>query len=433
MSEPAETERADATASGLEVSVEEGDDATRLVTVRVPADRVERIRERERDELGGSINLDGFRPGEVPGRVVEERYGEVVDRRVRRSTAEEALRDVLRDADLRPVDRPEVTSVSYERGGDLTFEARIEVAPTPELERIGGFRIDRPAAEVTDDDVDEVLGRLREDHAVWEPATREPVDGDQVAVRITPLDEEGDPADRDDEGPDEPYRFELGEGSAIPEVEEAIKTLEPGGSGDFEVRFPDDFDDADLAGATRPLHIELLEVKEKDLPPLDDEFATQIGDFGSMEELREAVLDDLRSHREEEAEEEVRRTLLDSIIEANPFEVPETMVEQYLDRVIDAPDEADPEQVQEARRQFHPRAEQEVKRQLVLDRLMEREGVEATEEELDDRLREIAESRDARPEEVRRRLARQQQLDGVRRHIATEKLFERLKEQSEVR
>lgn len=432
MAEPVDTERPDAPASGLDVTVEEEGDATRLVTVRVPAERVERIRERERDELGGSINLDGFRPGEVPGRMVEERYGEVVDQRVRRSTAEDALRDVLRDADFRPVERPEVTSVSYERGDDLTFEARIEVAPTPELERIGGFRIDRPDAEVTDEDVEEVLGRLRDDHAVWEPATREPADGDQVAVDITPLDEEGEPGESDD-GTDEPYRFELGEGYAIPEVEEAIKTLEPGETGEFEVRFPDDFDDADLAGATRTLHIELLEVKEKDLPPLDDEFATQIGDFGSMEELRSAVLDDLRSHREEEAEEEVRRTLLDSIIEANPFEVPETMVEQYLDRVIDAPDEADPEQIQEARRQFYPRAEQEVKRQMVLDRLMEREGVEATEEELDARVREIADSRDVEPDEVRRQLARQQQLDGVRRHIATEKLFERLKEQSEVR
>lgn len=433
MSETVETERPDARTSDLDVTVEEVGDATRLLTVRMPAGRVERIRRRERDRLAGSISLDGFRPGQVPGRVVEDRYGEVVDERVRRTAAEEALRDVLEDADLRPVDRPEVTDVSYERGGELTFEARVEVAPAPELERIGGFRIDRPAAEVTDEDVDEVLGRLREDRAVWEPAARRPDDGDQVAVRITPLDDEGDPAERDGEGSDEPYRFELGEGYAIPEVEEAIRSLEPGASGEFEVRFPDDFDDDDLAGATRTLHVELLEVKEKDLPPLDDALATQIGDFGSLEELREAVRDDLRSHREEEAEEEVRRSLLDSIIEANPFEVPRALVEQYLDRVIDAPDEADPERVQAARRRFYPRAEQEVKRQMVLDRLMEREGVEATEEEVDERLQEIAESRDAEPGDVRRQLARQKQLDGVRRHIATEKLFELLKEQSQVR
>lgn len=426
------TESPDTPASGLQISVEEGAGSTRHLTVEIPAERVERIRDQERTQLGSSLNLDGFRPGKVPGRVVEERYAEVVDERVRRTGVEEGIREALQGADIQPVSQPEVRNVRYQRGGDLVFEAEVEVAPTPELERIGGFRIEEPSTEVTEEDVDEVLTRLREDEAVWEPATRTPEDGDQVAVRIIPLDEEGEPAPSGEEEK-EPYRFELGEGYAIPDVEDAIRTLEPGATDEFEVRFPDDFDDEDLAGTTRPLRIELLEVKEKSLPPLDDEFASRIGDFEDIGDLRSAVVEDLEQHRREEADEAVRRSILDSIIEANPFEVPEAMVDRYLDRVIDAPDDVEPEKLQEARREFYPRAEQEVKRQMVVDHLMEREGYQATDQELEERIREIAARRDMEPDELRRQLSRQQQLEGVRRHIATEKLFDHLREESEVR
>lgn len=425
--EATDTEEAGATPD-LDVSVRDEAEGKRRLSIRVPAGRVEQVREAERRQLGSSLNLKGFRPGKVPPEVVEQRYGEVVVERTLRTVVQEAYREALVEADLRPVSDPELDEVRHRDDGDVTFEALVEVAPTPELERIGGFRLERPSVEVEEEDVDEVLERLREDEAVWQPVTRAPAEGDQVAVRIVP--EDGEEAEG--EGA-EPYRFELGEGYAIPDVEEAILSLEPGESDDFEVRFPEDFGDDELAGTERRLRIDLLEVKEKDLPPLDDEFATRIGDFEGMEDLRGAVVEDLQRHREEEAEEVVRRSLLDSIIEANPFTVPESMVERYLDRVIDAPDDVDPEELQEARRSFYPRAEQEVKRQLVLDHLMDREGFEATEEEVDARIREIAEQREMDPEDVRTRLRRQQRLDGVRQHIATEKLFEHLKEKSEIR
>lgn len=415
----------------LEVDVREGAGGTRIVSVTVPAGRMESIRARERSELGGSLDLKGFRPGKVPPKVVEKRYGEVVDERAARTGVDEAWREAIERTGLEPVDRPEISDVHYGEGEALTFRAEVEVAPTLELERIGGFRIDRPAVDVEEDEVEEVLERLREDHAVYEPVERPPEEGDQVAVHVVPLDEEGEPQEEVGEDRD-PYRFVLGEGNAIPDVEEAIQTLGPGESGDFRIGFPDDFSDEELAGTRRRIRVDLLEVKARDLPALDDRFAAQVGDFASLEDLRSAVLDDLRDHREEEAEESVRRDLLDSIVEANPFDVPRAMVDRYLDRVIDAPPEADPEEVQEARRSLYPRAEQEVRRQMVIDHLMEREGFEATDEEVDARIREIAGRREETPADVRRQLARSGRLDGVRHHLAVEKLFEDLKTRSDL-
>lgn len=426
-----DTDETGAATSELDVSVEEGDGWTRTIRVRVPADRMARLRAKERDQLGSSVNLKGFRPGKVPDAVVEQRFGEVVDRRTEETAVEEVLREALRTAELEPASRPEVRNVRYSEGEEMVFEARLEVVPTLELERVSGFRIDRPETGVTDEDVREVLDSLREDHGVFQPVDRPPEEGDQVSVRITPLDEAGEPEEGEDEG--EPYRFVLGEGYAIPDVEEAILSLEPGGRDDFRIAFPEDFSSDELAGRTRRIRIELLEVKARELPALDDRFAADVGEFDSLEELESAVLEDLQRHREEEAEEEVRRGLLDAIIEANPFDVPSSMVERWLDRVIDAPEEADPEKVQEARRRLRPRAEQEVRRQLVVDHLMQRGGYSASDEELAERIGEIAASRDESPEEVRRRLARQGRLEGMRQHLATEKMFDELKEGSRVK
>lgn len=412
----------------IEVTVREEAGWTRVLEVRVPAERMDEFRVEQRSRLGGTLDLEGFRKGKVPPEIVEKRFGDQLDELVVRAALDDLVREALQEAGVQPVDNPELESLRYEKGEEMTFEAEVEVAPTVELERIGGFQIDPPSTEVTDQDVDEVLDRLRDDHAVYEPVDRPPEEGDEVSVQIVPVDEDGQP----EEEPGDPYQFTLGEGYAIPDVERAIATLGPGESGDFEVTFPEDFSSDELAGSTRTLRVEVREVKARDLPALDDRFAAQVGDFESMEGLRSAVVEDLRRHREEEAEETVRRRLLDSIVEANPFDVPGAMVDRYLDRVIDAPEEADPEEVQEARKRFRPRAEQEVKRQVVLDRLMERGGYEATDEELETRVREIADRRDQEPEEVRRQLARQGNLEGVRHHVATEKLFEELKERSDL-
>lgn len=416
------SDRAD---TDLDVSVEETSALKRRLIVTVPSDRVEDVRERERKELGSSLNLKGFRPGKVPADVVEKRYGPAVQERTVRSAVEDAYREAVDSLGLQPVSRPEVRDVRYERGGPLQFRAEVEVMPELDLERTGGFRIERPSTEVTDEDVEQVLARLRDDHAVWKPVDRPPREGDQVSVRIWPEEEDGE------EKP-EPYRFELGEGYAIPAVEDAIVTLEPGSEDVFDVEFPEEFGDDELAGRSRTLHVELMEVKEKELPDLDDAFAAQVGDFEGVEQMRNAVREDLQRHRDEEADEAVRQRILDSIIEANPFEVPDAMIDNYLDQMIDAPPDADPEEVREARSSVRPRAEAEIKRQLVMDHLLEAGGYEATDEELDERLRSIAERRETEARDVRRQLVRENRLEGMRQHIAAEKLFEKLKKDSKI-
>jgi len=446
-------------ASDLEVRVEEGEGWERRLTITVAPRRVARTRAREREQLSKSVRLKGFRPGKVPDEVMEQRFGPAIDDRTIRRLVEDAYREAVQGEDLHPVGEPEIDSVDHREGESLSFRATFEVVPEITLERTGGFRLERPTVEVGEEEVQELLGRVRDEQAVWEPVTRQPEEGDMVSVRIGPAGgeeaaggEDGKTGADADEAAEaggaeavqpegtkagEPelrsYRFALGEGQAIPGVEVAIQTLSPGESGDFEVSFPEDFDDEEMAGASRRLHIELVDVKRKSLPALDDELARSVGDFESVEALRDAVREDLERAAEQEAEDTLRQQILDSIAEANPFEVPKAMVENYLDRVIEAPEHADPERVQEARRQVYPSAERQIRRQLILDRLLEEGEYDATEEELEARIEELGERRGVDPRDLRRQLDRRSQTERLRRQIAVEKVFEALRSRSEIR
>lgn len=421
------TDNQQATSDGLDVAVEELEAWKRRLTITVKPERVARTRERIREELAGQVNLKGFRKGHVPPRIIEERFGPVVDERTVQSLVDQAYREAMAREELDPIGEPRVGNVQYDRGESLTFQAEVEIMPAVRLDRVGGFRVERPEIEVEDEEVTEVLDRLRDEHASWRPADRAPEEGDLVSVRIGPAEKE------EELGESDQYRFELGQGYALEEVEDCITTLEPGESGVFDVTFPEDFDDQSMAGREQRLRIELHEVKKKELPPLDDELASQVGDFRDLEALRDAVREDVYRHHEEEAERAVREQLVDGLIEANPFEVPEAMVSSYLDQVIDAPEDAPEEEVAAARQQVRPQAERQIKRHLILDRLVEREGLEATDAEVDERVQELAEERDSSPAAIRRQLAREDQLEQLRRQLAMEKVFDYLKAESTIK
>ncbi len=401
----------------------------RRVTVTVEPGHVAATRRKEGKKLGKSVRIKGFRKGKVPPRVIEERYGPAIDERTITALVNEGFREAVRDHDLHTVGEPSVDDVKYEPGESLSFSVDVEVMPEFTLERLGGFRIERPEVQVEEADIDELLAGMAGDRAVLEPVERCPETGDVVSVQIRPADPDPD----SEEGTEQkPFRFELGAGYAIPDVERSIVGLEPGSSGVFDVAYPDDFGNEDLAGSTRSLEIELVDVQAKRLPELDDDFARDVGEFETIDELRTAVRDDLIRHREEEADGTVREQVLDAVLDANSFEVPPGLVSSYLDRVLEAPEDADPERIAQARESVRPAVERQIKRDLVLERLIDDHDAEPTSEDVAERLREIGEKNGLSVSEVRQRLAKEKRLDALRRDMAVSKVFDMLLEQSEV-
>lgn len=421
--------------SRLTIDLSEEDAWRRVLHITVPADLVEEEEKRTAKKLAKEMKPPpGFRKGKVPARVVKQQYGEVLRREAVDQVIQEAYREALRARELRPISKGEVENVQYQPEDDLKFQVAFDVEPAVELSRLGGFTVERPGIEVDEGEVDQVLERVREQHGVWQPIEEgKPEDGDQVSVSIERAE--------DDESWSEPsdYEFQLGKNEAIPDVEEAIRSLEVGGADEFTIGFPTTSQEEgpeegqDEAEATSHLRITLKGRKTLELPELDDELAREASDVETLEELREKIRTDLGREAEREADKQVRQRLLNAVLEANPFEVPRSMVDQYMESVLgEQKDQLPQEKLQEIREAMKGEAEAAVKRFLVVERIAATQELKATEDEVDEKVREIAESNEVEPDQVYGQLQKAGRLDALEREITEEKVFNFLKEQSTI-
>jgi len=293
------------------------------------------------------------------------------------------------------------------------------------LQRLGGFRLTRTVPAVTAAQVDAQLNVMREQRAPWTPVAGEkpkPKDLVDVAIATRENSEVKDP---------QPYQFVLGEGRAIPDVEARIMGLTPGESVDATVRFPDDFAEEAKRGQTRDIQLTLREVKRQELPVLDDAFAREMGDFESLDALRSAVAEDLKKEAEREADARVRAELVEQIVQANNVVAPRPVVERVLGMYAQAY-EIPEERWEKFAQEFRSVAESQVRRDLVLDTVVESQNLRATEAELDQRIQELAERRGMKAAELYASLEKAKRLRDVARSITEEKVFAYLLSQSTV-
>jgi trigger factor len=426
-----------ATTTPLQVSVQEPTSWSRRVSITVPAERVNRTRTAVTTQIARNVRLPGFRKGHIPQRILEKQFGPSIEQETLDRVIQEAYREALDQEGLRPITQGMIDNVHYHDNAELHFEAEFEVQPEVKLARLSGFTATQPPSEVGEDEVDSVLERLRDERGVWQPrAEGEKADWtDQVLVEITPRAEEGD----EEEPETNTYRFVLGEGQAIPEVEQAIMTLAPGEEGDFTVRFPEDFADPEQAGKEQHLHLKVISVQHKEVPGLDDDFARSLGDFEDLTALRARVLEDLREEAKRNAEAEVRGQLVGQILEANAFDVPASMVDRYLDLMTGQDEEKlgklsdeQREQISQWRETLRPQAEEGLKRMMVVERIAEDQGLRASQDEIDARVEDLAQRGGRTPSEVWLQLEKTGQLQALENEITEEKVFEYLKSQNTV-
>src|SRR3989442_3025804 len=281
------------------------------LAVTVPPESVREAEERATRAWQSRARLPGFRKGKAPTAVVRKRFADDIRQQVLQELLQESWKAALKQEELKPIAGPHIHNLKWEDGAPVTFEFHVELKPDLKLQRLGGFRLTRTVPAVTAAQVDAQLNTMREQRAPWTPVAGEkPKPKDLVDVIIATR-ENGAAKDP------QPYQFVLGEGRAIPDVEERIMNLTPGESVDATVRFPDDFAEAAKRGQTRDIQLSLREVKRQQLPPLDDALAREMGDFESLEALRAAVAADLGKDPEREAEAKVRSDLIEQIVQAN--------------------------------------------------------------------------------------------------------------------
>ena len=395
--------------------------------VIVPTESVQAAEERATRVYQQRARLPGFRRGKAPAAVVKKKFADDIRQETLRELVQESWRVAQEQEQLKPIADPHIHNLKWDAGsgGAVTFEIHVELKPDLKLQRLGGFRLTRSVPAVSAAQVDAQLNSLREQRAPWTPVSGEkPKPKDLVDVIIATR-ENGEAKDP------QPYQLVLGEGRAIPDVEERIMSLLPGESVDATVRFPDDFAEEAKRGQTRDIRVTLREVKRQQLPALDDAFAREVGDFESLEALRTAVTGDLAKEAEREADAKVRAELIEQIVQANSVTAPRPLVERALAAYAQAYGVPE-ERWQQFAQEFHSIAESQVRRDLVLDYVVEAQQLRATEAELDQRIQELATRRGVPAAQVYASLEKAKRLRDVARTITEEKVFAYLLSQSTV-
>ena len=395
------------------------------LAVTVPVEHVREAEDQATSDYQRRARLPGFRKGKAPAALVKKQFAEDIRKHALEDLIRQSWKAALAQEALKPIADPHIHNLKWDAGAPVTFEFHVEVKPDLKLERLGNFQLKRTVSKVTDEQVLAQLNELREQKAPWTPVAGEkPKPKDLVHVTLGTREGETikDP---------QPYQIVLGEGRAIPDVEERIMGLLPGETVDATVKFPSDFPEEAKRGQTRDVRITLHEVKRQQLPELDDAFAREVGDFDSLEALRRAVREDLEKEAAREADAQVHRDLIDQIVQANRVVAPRPLVERALYAYAQAygiPEERWPDFA----RELQPVAEQQVRRDLILDWVVDHHDLRATEADLTQKLSELAERRGTPPAELRASLEKAKRLRDLERGLTEEKVFAFLLQQSTV-
>jgi trigger factor len=409
----------------IEITPKKSDGVERLLQISVPVETVRDAEDKAARRYATSVRLPGFRPGKAPPAMVKKKFADAIRQETLESLVQEAYKEVLEREQLKLASQPHVHDVKFGDNEPLTFELHLEVRPDIPLARVQGFRVQRTERTVTDEQVREQIEQLRDQRATWAPVEERAAPGDMVNVVLATADETGAMP----EG--KAYPLVLGAGQAIAGIEELIMEARPGETVERPVRWPEDFPDEAQRSKTKTVRVTVQDVKRKTVPDLDDAFAREVGDFDSIDALTKAVRDDIEANAQRETESEIRQRLLDDIIGANQFEVPPSWVSQLVDAYANAYQVPEGEKEKFAT-EFRPMAERQVRRDLVIDTIAERESLTATEADLDDRIAETASKRGADPGQLYASLQKAGRLKELERSITEDKVFKWLLERNTV-
>jgi trigger factor len=400
----------------IAIESKKSDGAERLIQVTVPVEVVNEAKQQAARKLAAKVSIPGFRAGKAPPAMVLKRFGDAIRSEAIEALVQDAYREVIEREQLKVAAQPHIHDLKFEDGSPLTFDLHIELRPEVTLARTQGFKVTRTERVVSDEDVAEQIEQIREQRASWAPIEDKPMEGDMVTVVLATADESG----AIPEGKE--YPIVLGAGQAIPGIEEVIMELTPGKTIERPVKWPDDFPDEEQRSKTKTVRVTLKEAKRKTLPDLDDTFASEVGDFESLDVLRSSVKQDMVDAAKRESDAEVRQKLLDEVIGANPFDVPPSWVAQLVHGYAEAYKVPEEEHERFAT-QFRPTAERQVRRDMVIDTIAEREGLKATEADIDDKVTELAEKRGVNPGTLYASLQKSQRLSELERGITEDKVF----------
>ncbi len=421
-------------------------DCTREVEIEVPADEITRNYQAVTKRYKKMARIPGFRAGKVPESLIRGRFAEQIRQDVMEAVLPEHFRTAIAERHLKPISQPQVTKIDLEEGKPLRFKAAFEVLPDFSVDGYQDVKVEKPSTELTDAEFDAELARIRDSRSTMEPVMEERplADGDFAQISFT-----GDvqPAEGEAEAtPQQPISgqdvmVEVGGPNTLDTFNAALRGSTVGQQLKFEVSYPPDFGERQLAGKRVAYDLEIKGIKKKIEPEMNDEFAKELGQYESLDDFKQQLRDHLARDKQRRVQTETTNRLLDALVARFEFPVPESLVQQQVDARLDRGLRAlasqgmrtedmrnlDFDRLRAAQR---PSATAEVKGSMILDRIADTENITVPEEEVENELQGISLQMREPVDALRTRLTEDGSLARIRERLRREKmgalLFERL-------
>jgi trigger factor len=423
-------------------------DCTREVEIEIPADEVSRSFRAVTKRYQKNARIPGFRSGKVPESLIRGRFAEQIRQDVMEAVLPDHFRNAIAEKNLKPISQPQVTGIEMEEGKPLRFKAAFEVVPEFSIDGYQDVKVEKISTELTDAEVDAELARVRDSRSTMEPVTEERplTDGDFAQITFTgtvqPAEggsEDASPAPPPITGQD--VMVQVGGPNTLDSFNAALRGASVGQQLTFEVSYPEDFGERQLAGKRVAYDLEVKGIKKKIEPELNDEFAKELGQYESLADFTQQLREHMANDKQRRVQGETTNRLLDALVTRFEFPVPESLVQQQIDARLDRGLRAlasqgmrtedmrnlDFDRLRAAQR---PSAAAEVKGSLLLDRIADTENVNVPEEDVDRELQAIALQMREPVDALRARLTEDGTLARIRERLRREKmsalLYERL-------
>jgi trigger factor len=424
----------------MNVNIEEISTIKKKVSIEIPENDVTKEVDSFYKDLGKKAKIKGFRPGKVPRDILVRYFKDYVKAEVVQKLIQDTYPQVLSENDLHPVSPPVIDPGEFVDGKPFQYSAVIEVKPEIKLEGYIGLKIEGKKEEVKEEEVEERLRNLQNLHANLKTISEaRPIQtGDYVIIDYE-ASMDGKPLEG---GKTIDFTVEVGSGQFIPAFEEKLIGLKPEEEKEIEVSFPEDYGYQKWAGKTVSFHAKIKEIKEKILPPLDDEFAKDLGDYSSLEELKAKLKGEIEKEKALTLERQLKDKVVDQLIEASPFEVPQSLVEEQVKALVSdtklrlAAQGVDLKKLglseEKLQGDYRSMAEKQVRTFLILEKIAGQEGMAVTDEEVEDRLKEMAERMHQKFDVVKRYYEKNELLPEVKVGMIRDKTLNFLLEKAEI-
>jgi len=411
----------------------------RELELEIPAEEVSKASEKVAKEFAKMARVPGFRPGKAPISLIKRRFAEDIKSEVLQNLVPETVEKAVAEQKLTPVSQPQVDKLEFKEGEPVKFRASFDVLPEFTLANYKSLEIEMPEMNLTDEDVNKALAEMQQRAAAFTPVEGRSVENDdfvQVKLHGTP-EGGGEPLDA------ESVLCHVGAEETMEPFNENLRGANVGDHKDFDVNYPADYPDAKLAGKLFHYSVDVLGIKTKKLPELNDEFAKDVSDATSLDELKTKIKESLEHERDHRQKDLQREKVIGELVKLHDFPVPESLVEHQMDvrleRVVRslAQQGVDPRAVNvdwvTLRRRQEDRAKDDVKAELVIDRIATEEKIDVTDEEVDHELEHMAGHSGESAEVLRARLTKQGALDRMKAKLRSDKTIDWLAQNASVK